>query len=305
VAAHYAISSLFESYPEEARIYAFSVKQEDRQMHTAGNARLAMGHMTVKFTITLASESFDYVVVHMGDHNLTCGIRRHQEGEAYTKMVEEMRKAFEVADFPELIRLTDRHFGEQHYSIRNLFRDEQRKVLSQILGATREDIHNTYRLLTDRYATLTRFLNDLQVPPLNALAPATEFVLNSELRKQFDNGHIDPERVKSLLAEARSSGVALDAGGLGFAVKGHLDRLSEEFEKAPDNEELLQKLSASASLLPALPASVNLWKPQNIYDQIHSRVLPVMQEKDDEKSKAWIEKFNMLGQQLGFHFHIS
>ncbi|HTB86191.1 MAG TPA: DUF3536 domain-containing protein [Candidatus Sulfotelmatobacter sp.] len=303
VAAHYAISSLFESYPEEARVYAFIVKQEDRQVLTAGNARLAIGHMTVKFTITLASESFDYVVVHMGDHNLTCGIRPHQEGEAYTKMVEDMRKAFEVGDFPELVRLTDRHFGEHHYSIRNLFRDEQRKVLGQILGATREEIHNTYRLLTDRYATLTRFLNDLHVPPLNALAPATEFVLNSDLRKQFENGHVDPERVKSLLAEVKSSGVALDAGTLAYAFKGHMDRLSEEFEKAPDNQELLQQLSASASLLPAFPTGVNLWKAQNIYDQIHSRFLPVMQEKDDEKSKAWIEKFNTLGQQLGFHFH--
>ena len=43
VAAHYAISSLFESYPDEARIYSFSVKQEDRQLLTAGNARLAIG----------------------------------------------------------------------------------------------------------------------------------------------------------------------------------------------------------------------------------------------------------------------
>ena len=126
-------------------------------------------------------------------------------------------------------------------------------------------------------------------------------MLNSELRKQFENGHVDPERVKSLLAEARSTGVNLDGGTLTFAFKGHLDRLSEEFEHTPDNQDLLQQLSVSASLLPVLPAPVNLWKPQNIYDQLHSRVLPDMQKKNDEKSKAWVEKFNTLGQQLGFH----
>jgi len=43
VAAHYAISSLFESYPEVAQIYKFTVKQEDRQLFTAGHARLAIG----------------------------------------------------------------------------------------------------------------------------------------------------------------------------------------------------------------------------------------------------------------------
>jgi hypothetical protein len=66
--------------------------------------------------------------------------------------------------------------AQANYSLKNLFRDEQFKVLNQILAATRDEIHNTYRLLTDRYAPLTRFLNDIHVPPLNSLAPATEFV---------------------------------------------------------------------------------------------------------------------------------
>src|SRR5581483_11185880 len=84
------------------------------------------------------------------------------------------------ADFPDLIRIADRYFGGAHYSVKNLFKDQQRKVLEQILTATRDEIHNTYRLLTDRYAPLTRFLVDSQVPQLAALAPAMEFVINSE-----------------------------------------------------------------------------------------------------------------------------
>ena len=58
VAAHYAISSLFESYPEEARIYSFTVKQEDRQLFTAGNSRLAIGRIKVTFAITRAIGHF-------------------------------------------------------------------------------------------------------------------------------------------------------------------------------------------------------------------------------------------------------
>ena len=81
-------------------------------------------------------------------------------------------------------------------------------MLNQILATTREEIHNTYRLLTDRYAPLTHFLNDIHAPPLDPLAPALEFVLNAELRKQFENGPPDAERVKSLLAEAQATGRA-------------------------------------------------------------------------------------------------
>jgi len=300
-AAHYAISSLFESYPEEARIYSFIVRQEDRRLFTAGNARLAIGRIKVTFAVTRSSDVLTYAVVHLGDHNLNCGVRPDGDAEAYNHFMEEARAVFERADFPELVRLIDRHFGEPHYSLKNLFHDEQRKVLNQILANTRDEIHNTYRLLTDRYAPLTRFLADVHAPQLSALVPATEFVLNTELRKQFENGHLDAERVKSLLAEGQTNRIALDTAHLTYAVKSHFDRLGDQFQKTPGDPDLLQRFLDSASLLRVLPFEINLWKSQNIYDRMRSTVAIEMQERDDEKSRGWLEKFNTLGSYLGFH----
>jgi hypothetical protein len=277
------------------------VKQEDRQLFTAGNARLAIGRIKVSFVVTKASDVLTYGVLYMGEHHLNCGVRYDGDLPAYNKAVEEMHAAFERADFPELIRVMDKHFGKANYSLKNLFRDEQTKVLNQILATTRDEIHNTYRLLTDRYAPLTHFLNDIHAQPLNSLAPATEFVLNADLRKQFENGHLDSERVKSLLAEAQTSKATLDTAALAFTVKKHLDRLSEELFKSPEDLDVLQRFANSAALLPALPMTVNLWKPQNIYDQLLSKVLPEVKNRPDEKSKAWVEKFVTLGEQLGFH----
>ena len=300
VAAHYAISSLFESYPEEARIYSFIVRQEDRQLFTSGNVRLALGRIRVTFAITCASDEFTYAVVHLGDHNLNCGIRFQQEAPAYQELVEEMRGAFERADFPELIRLTDRHFGSTHYSLKNLFRDEQRRVLNQILTATRDEIHNTYRLLTDRYAPLTRFLADLQAPPLSALMPAMEFVINSELRRQFENGHLDAERVKSLLAEGQTNNIVLDKSSLTYAVKLHLDRLSGEWDDKREDLEVMERLLVAAGLIHSVPCDVNLWKPQNTFYKIATALRPEMIQRADEKSKLWLKNFEALGEALGF-----
>jgi alpha-amylase/alpha-mannosidase (GH57 family) len=299
-AAHYAISSLFESYPEEARIYSFNVRQEDRQLLTAGNARLAIGRIKVTFEITRNSDVITYGVLYMGEHNLNCGARFYQGPEDYAALARETRAAFEQANFAEIIRIMDRHFGETNYSLKNLFRDEQYKVLNQILAATRDDIHNTYRLLTDRYTPLARFLADLRAPPLSPLAPAMEFVLNSELRRQFENGAPDIERVKSLLAECEAIHVPLDADVLSYAVKGHLDRLSDQLLKTPDDPELLQRFSSVAGLVRDLPFEVNLWKPQNTYYELLKTILPEARRRDDENSKTWVEKFLALGEQLGF-----
>jgi alpha-amylase/alpha-mannosidase (GH57 family) len=301
VAAHYAISSLFESYPEQAPIYSYNVKQEDRQLFTAGSARLAIGRIKVTFTITRNSDTITYGVLHMGEHNLNCGVRFYHDPENHAALLQDAKAAFERADFPELIRVMDKHFGKANYSLKNLFRDEQFKALNQILAATRDEIYNNYRQLTDRYAPLARFLNDMRVPPLNSLAPATEFVLNAELRKQFENGSLDAERVKSLLAEAQRGNVPLETDALAYAVKKHFDHLSDQLFKSPDDLDLLQRFTNSAALLPLLPFRVNLWKAQNIYDQLHARVFPEMKNHDGEKSKTWTEKFQTLGQQLGFH----
>ena len=173
-------------------------------------------------------------------------------------------------------------------------------MLNQILASTREEIFNTYRLLTDRYAPLAHFLKDIHAPALGPLAPALEFVLNAQLRKQFENGSPDAERVKSLIAEAHAAGVALENDTLAYVVKGHFDRLSGELFKSPEDLELLQKVSRSAALLPLLPSGVNLWKAQNIYDQLRGKVLPGMEDRGDEKSKMWTETFRTLGEQLGF-----
>ena len=86
--------------------------------------------------------------------------------------------------------------------------------------------------------------------PLNSLAPATEFVLNADLRKQFENGHLDAERVKSLITEARAANIPLETDALAFAAKNHFDRLSEELFKAPEDLDLLQRFANSAALLP-------------------------------------------------------
>jgi len=145
----------------------------------------------------------------------------------------------------------------------------------------------------------------MRVPPLNSLAPATEFVINAELQRQFQNGHVDPEKVKALLQEASNINAVLEKDQIAFAVKKHFDHLSEELQKSPEDLDILQRFNTSAALIPQMPFGINLWKSQNIYDQLRAKVLPEIKERTDEKSRTWMEKFAVLGRQLGFHIQPS
>src|SRR5262249_34993560 len=149
-----------------------------RHFAEAGKARLAIGTVNVTFEITREMKVLSYAVLYMGEHNLTGGVRRFDSPEAYEQMVNELKASFEAADFPQTIRLIDRHFGESSFSLKSLFKDEQRRILNQILANTREDLESRYRLITERYTPLMKFLQDLGAPFPDALQTAADFILH-------------------------------------------------------------------------------------------------------------------------------
>jgi hypothetical protein len=239
----------------------------------------------------------------MGSHNLNCWVHLNGHPEDYSSLLKEAHEAFDRADFPEIIRLMDRHFGRTQYSLKNLFRDEQRKLLNQLLAATREEINAAYHLIADRHSTLLRFMTDLHVPPLKGLRGAVEVVLNSEIRNQFESDHLDAERVRSLLAECRATNIMLESDNLAYAFKAYFDRLSERLLKTPQDTEILQRLIEAAQLAPDLPFEKNLWKPQNIYFEISRAIGPEWSKQarqGDETAKLSQRLLTEYGKALGF-----
>ena len=95
--------------------------------------RLALGKARFTSRITQESEMLMFGVVHFGDHNLHGGVSMFSNDEAYRELARMVRDAFARSDVPDTIHLIDQSFGGHTYSLKNLFRDEQRKVVSEIL----------------------------------------------------------------------------------------------------------------------------------------------------------------------------
>jgi alpha-amylase/alpha-mannosidase (GH57 family) len=303
VGAHYAVSSLFEDYPDTARVYSFTCQREDRQEFIAGKARLLVGRAKVTFEITRNSDVLSFGVLHLGDHNINCGVRIYQGPEAYQQLVQEMRESFERADFSEIIRLMDRNFGESSYSLKNLFRDEQRKVLNQILTSTHEDVESRFRQITDSYTPLMRFLEDLRAPLPAALQAASAFILNADLRRQFESDATDAARLQALLDESERRNVELDWQRIAYVAKANLERRMSHLATDPDNIPYLTTTAEIAGIARSIPPELNLWKAQNTYHQMFLQVRPAYQQRaqlDDPIAQDWIRLFAVLGDHLGF-----
>lgn len=301
--AHFAVSSLFEEYPEKGRIYACTFEQQRRQLLAAGKARLIIGCSRVTFEITRASELLSYAALHLGDHNVNSGVRAFRGEEAYGQMQAELTEAFNRADFPQVIRLMDRHFGESCYSLKSLFRDEQRKVLNQVLDSSFQDIESHHRQIADQYTPLARFLKDIGAPLPPPLRTAMDFVLNFDLRREFEKEDADPARVRALVEQVHAGSVDLHRDSLGYAIKGHFDRRMERLLRAPDDLPWLARTAELAEVIRAMGIEVNLWKTQNLCFQMMRAQAPSRRagaQQGCAVSAEWGQHFGRLCEQLGF-----
>jgi alpha-amylase/alpha-mannosidase (GH57 family) len=302
VAAHYALISLFEPSAEETKVYCYKVQLEDFRSTEAGRARLVVGRARVTSEITQESDLLSFGALHMGDHLMNCGVRPFEGEENYNNLKQELGDPFNHADFPEVIRILDRFFGDSTYSLRSIFHDDQRKILNMIMKSTLAEAEAVYRQLYETHAPMMRFVSDLRVPLPRAFSMAAEFALNSSLRTAFeDPENLDLSRVNALLDEARTDDIPLDGTTLGFALRRTIKWLSERFLENPGDLELMKKLEAVTALTRNLPFEVNVWRTQNNYYQMLQNAFPEQARKaaeGDATSKEWMEHFLALGKNL-------
>jgi hypothetical protein len=215
---------------------------------------------------------------------------------------QELSEPFSRADFPEALRILDRHFGDSIYSLRSIFHDEQRKIVDMIIQSTVAEAEAVYRQLYETHAPMMRFMADLRIPLPRAYQVAADFALNSSLRNALQEPDaIDFTRVAALLDEVGANNVNLDSVALGFTLKTTLRRMSEQFKQNPNNMDLLLKFETAAGIAKQLPFDVNVWRAQNNFYSMMQQVLPEKESQaraGDTEANAWLDHFVALGRNL-------
>ena len=301
VGAHYAMSSLFKDYNEHVNVYCYKVDQEDYQVLRAGKAMLAVGKARLASEITTEWDVICFAVLHLGDHNMTCGVRRFENEEAYQSMLKQVSGTFDAADFPETIRLLDKHFEKALYSLKSLFRNEQSEILGLVLESSLSEAESVYRHLYEDHAPMIRFLTESGSAIPQALQFAAQFVLQADLHRAFEEEEIDQGRVRQLLEAAKMSGIVVKGDGLEFALRRNLERMAEGLSESPLDMERLERLSSALGVLSELPFQVNIWTVQNVCYHILHAVYPqehTNAETGTKDAEAWVRSFTTLCERL-------
>ncbi len=303
VGAHYAMRSLFEEYPMQSSVGCYTVTQKYIRTLPVARAKLVVGRVCVTSTITWESECLCFGAIHWGDHNISCSISPCPEDAApETLFAEEIFEVFSRAEFPTAMLMLEKALGASNYSLRHLFRDEQRRILRIVLESNLSGAEGVYRQIYEANAPMLLFLKDLMVPAPRALAAAAEYVLNAELRQAFEDPVLDLGRLRQLLEAAVMHGVSMDGAMLAHIIEKRMEQAADTFTRSSANLGGLRQLDELAGLVRQFPFEVNLRRVQNIYYLALQDVYPEFRTKAKRGSKKageWTAVFRALGEKLG------
>jgi hypothetical protein len=291
VGAHYAISSLFESYAENSRIYCYGVARKEYRSKRSGKMLLAFGKARFTSAITQESEMLMFSVVHFGDHNLHGGVAAFTGEEEYRDLVKSVRDAFTRSDLADTVHLIDESFGGQTYSLKNLFKDEQRKVMQEILKPALKTAEAAGRQLYENQAPLLCFMTGCNIPIPKGMRITAELALNGMLRRALESGELDLERIQGLLEDIRIAQAPLDTAALEITLRRNLERSSEEFFEDSRDLGKLRKLRELVATAKSLPLPLVLWAMQNYCYDVLRKVYPEMRNKGELE---WTVQFEQL-----------
>jgi alpha-amylase/alpha-mannosidase (GH57 family) len=321
VVAHVVIAELMAQRSGPAFVGAYGVVERRLRQRRAGRAALTHGRISVRSEVTLEQVEAEVAAVHLGDHNVVCGVRPRQaapdadepseEGAAFVGRLEH---AFETAEFPELIYAIEERFGDSRYTLRSLFRDEQREALDRVLAGVVDELEGTFRAIYRGRAPLLRFLTDVGAPAPTALHTPAAVVLNADLRDQLADTDADPQVVASLLDDARRLGVDLDEAGLAHTfsetVRGLAERTGSQLDldrpRSPAFESAHARVLANALRLleveEQLPFEVDLAPAQDVVWRAlrdHHGELVRRAAGGDEDAVRWRQELELLAAAVG------
>ncbi|WKN43456.1 DUF3536 domain-containing protein [Tunicatimonas pelagia] len=304
VGAHYAVSSLFTEYPEQTRIYSYDAKAENFELLEAGKYKLAIGKAVLNSEVTLEEAQITFATLHLGDHHLFGGVRDYFGEDAFQAMRNEVVPAFKKSRVHEAIVLLDKHFGTHNYSFWHLFKDDQKKILSQVLEQTLTSVEGTFRRVYEDNYSLLQAMKELSIDPPKPLKFPGEFTINANLRRLLQSDEINMRELNMLADSLEHLSVEIDHVGLNYQAAERINQLMRNFKNDPENDQLMHKVVQLIQACKKVHLAPDLWEAQNIafttYHQNYRQKCQ-LRDADDEEARAWCSAFETLFRELNIH----
>ncbi|MBW4551913.1 MAG: DUF3536 domain-containing protein [Aphanocapsa sp. GSE-SYN-MK-11-07L] len=293
VAAHYAISSLFASYPPQQRVYCYQAEQLDYQLQRIGPLTLAVGQLQLTSEVTHETAHLSFAVLHLGGWDFHCCVQPFSGRRAYTTLKDNLFATLQAGSAARTVLVMSEQFGSASYGLNDLFAAERHRIMGLLSQETLTRLEQLYtQVYRDNYGIIIGFRQDglpvpqeLQVAAEVALSHRAIAALKSLEQEMSDPAQLESQLGISYLAELMA--IASEANHLGCQLnlaqgQAILEHLIQSLlwyllhGLNPNSVELcVQRLSDLIGLSDQLRLNLNLDKAQELYHQcLQERLMP-------------------------------
>jgi alpha-amylase/alpha-mannosidase (GH57 family) len=301
IGVHYAVSSLFETYPETIRIGEYTAQNQSHDILESTQQKLVLGKAKIRSDVLWEEESISYAVLHLGQHNLYGGARPFTDDHAFSQMGIEIKEAFQKEGITQVVRSMDKHFGDHNYTLWHLLKDKKREILNQVLESTLIEAETSLHHIFDKHHSIMFALKKNNVPLPKAFSTSVEFILNADFRKLMEAEELDIDGIKKIVDEFAKWTLQPDKALLGFVSSSKIDTMMLELQTDPEKTALLKTIDSLMEILGDFPLDLNLWKSQNIFFTLCNKMYGEMKEKantGDKRAEEWILSMESIGRRL-------
>jgi alpha-amylase/alpha-mannosidase (GH57 family) len=298
VSAHYAVALLFENnHRPSDQIYCYSAGWELFDRVSQGEQKLLSGRLQVRSNITWESKTLIFTLLHIGDHNLVVGLGDDREQSAVREVRQALLEPFGRDDIPEVIRLMDHLFGSHNYSLRDLFKDEQRKILNLIMRTALSEAETYYRAIYQHHYAIIQLLDKMNLPLPKILSTTIEFILNTDITRLLEQEPVDKGQLRPLVEEMRRWNFKRDQRTLEFVASQAVTRQLARLTRQPQDLALMADTLEILEILRLLRLELNIWQAQNLYhgiEQEQQAAFEQLARAGEVHAKQWLELFGRL-----------
>lgn len=288
VGMHYAVASLFDEEPESLNILSYRCQSEYFERFEAGIQKMVIGSTKINSKITLSEKQFYFVAIYLGQHHIIGSGTDSITPEAFTSMSEKLKKAFSSSSLAQVLQLKQHYIPTHNFSIRELFKDEQIKVLNKILEENIQQAEENYRDIYRKNYHLLNLMreNKLQFP--NILRHNLEIVLNKDLEQFFKGKPRNNKKLDSLVDEFKKWDIIPYQNQLMKPASNHIIQSLYELEQEDYNIKAIERVIGTISACDTIGLKLFRRRLQNQIFKLGNNFIKRLYGKASiEKNEKW------------------
>ena len=294
VLAHFAISSIFhKDLPAHAGL-SYSLMELDSAVVEAGNSHLAIGAAEVSSKMTLQKVKDVYAVIHFDGLDIQFFWKPFTDMGDYKRTKEDLLRAFQDGSLGDVYQGLLRTFQKPTHQLKDLFRDEQRRIIQRVLRDRVAEYQTLGEQLFEQDNALLKRLGALRYPIPDPMMFVAQFSTENRMRSILDQmkGDEDLETLGTLETQARQWGYRPDAARWERYL---VLSLEQRMENLRTTDRILTEMRKADRILKAgviLGLSLNLWNVQNIFMEVCRERLTIF-EAFKEEVQAFAGSINL------------